>query len=392
MQIYLDLLGGAAGDMLLGALTAAGAPLEALQAGVADLGLGASLDVQPTQRRGLAALRVQVRGPESPPHRSWSDVRALLEGLPVAERVRARALAAFTALAEAEAKVHGQPVEQVHFHEVGAVDAIVDVVGVCLALELLGVETVTASPLPLGRGSTRAAHGLLPVPVPAVLELLARRGAPSVPGGAARELVTPTGAALVTTLAASFGPQPAGTVRAVGYGAGTREAAPDEPVNLTRAVLLEPSAAASDVLVLEANLDDQQPEQVAHAAEALLAAGALDVTLTPILMKKGRPGTLLSVLCQPADSERLAELTLSETTTLGVRWRRESRRVLPRWVRAVATPFGEVAVKFAQRPGGELSPAPEFESCKQVAEAAGVPLRRVHLAALEAARGVDPRE
>jgi len=318
-------------------------------------------------------------------------VRALLEGLPIAERVRARALAAFAALAAAEATVHGEPVEQVHFHEVGAVDAIVDVVGVCLALELLGVETVTASPLPLGRGSTRAAHGVLPVPVPAVLELLARRGAPSVPGGAARELVTPTGAALVTTLAASFGPQPAGTVRAVGYGAGAREAAPDEPVNLTRAVLLEPTTSASDVLVLEANLDDQQPEQVAHAAEALLAAGALDVTLTPILMKKGRPGTLLSVLCQPADRERLAEVTLSETTTLGVRWRREARRVLPRWVRAVATPFGEVAVKFAERPGGELSPAPEFESCKQVAEAAGVPLRRVHLAALEAARGVDPR-
>ncbi|MCA8920769.1 MAG: nickel pincer cofactor biosynthesis protein LarC [Planctomycetes bacterium] len=393
MHIHLDLIGGVAGDMLLGALTAAGASLEALQASVTELGLGARLEVSTTHRRGLLAHRVQVSGPESPPHRAWRDVRALLGGLPLPERARARALAAFAALAEAEAAVHGAEVEEVHFHEVGAIDAIVDVVGTCLALELLGVDTVSASAFPLGQGSVAAAHGRLPVPVPAVLELLARRGAPSVPGQAARELVTPTGAALVTTLAGTFGAQPAGTVRAVGYGAGAREAAPGEPANLTRAVLLEPAAATpeDEVVVLEANLDDQEPEQVAHAAEALLAAGALDAFLTPVLMKKGRPGAVLSALCAPADAERLTELLLRETTSLGVRSRRERRRILPRWQREVPTRFGPVQVKFALRPGGELSAAPEFESCKRVAAEAGVPLRRVHLAALQAAAGVDPR-
>ncbi|MEZ6185730.1 MAG: nickel pincer cofactor biosynthesis protein LarC [Planctomycetota bacterium] len=393
MHLHLDLLGGVAGDMLLGALLAAGAELAPLQASVEALGLDARLEAEPAHRRGLGCLRVRVVAPPSPPHRAWSDVRALLQGLPLPERARRRAVAAFEALAAAEATVHRSPIEEVHFHEVGAVDAIVDVVGTCLALEQLDVDTVSASPFPLGSGSTESAHGRIPVPVPAVLELLARRGAPSVPTGAPRELVTPTGAALVTTLAQGFGPQPAGVVRGVGYGAGAREAAPSEPANLTRAVLLEPAAGreAAEVSVLEANLDDQTPEQLAHACERLLQAGALDVTTSPLLMKKGRPGVLLSVLCAPEDEARLVERVFSETTTLGVRRRREQRWVLERWIREVETPFGPVAVKFALRPGGALSPAPEFESVKRAALAHDVPLRRVHLAALAAAEGVDPR-
>lgn len=389
--VHFDLIGGAAGDMLLAALIDAGAPLDGVREGLAPLEVEFELRSEPAVTGYLAARRVEVRpGPGPEPHRHLADVLAILAPLPGPAREKAEAV--FRRLAEAEAGVHGTSVEAVHFHEVGAVDAIVDVAGVCLALELLGVERVTCSPFPLGTGATRAAHGALPLPAPAVLRLL--EGLPVAGRAVGRELVTPTGAALLATLAADVGPYPALRLLRAGYGAGTREAAAGEPPNVVRAVLGElPEVAApapGAVLVLEANLDDQSPELTAHLQATLLEAGALDAFLTPVLMKKGRPAVVVTAVCAPEAAGPVEDVLLRESSTLGVRRRREERTVLPRESARVETRWGPVALKVAVRPDGRRTAAPEYEDCARLARERGVPLAEVYRAALAAWAGAGP--
>jgi uncharacterized protein (TIGR00299 family) protein len=394
--IYFDCFSGISGDMALGALLDAGLPLDALRAELEKLAVaGWSIAAERGTRGYLAGTRALVHAPEQPTHRHLADVRAIVEGSALAPQTKERSLRVFALLAEAEGQVHGIPAEQVHFHEVGALDAIVDIVGVVAGLALLGVEEVYASPLPLGAGWTRAAHGQLPLPAPATLALLAAAGAPTLPDDTPAELVTPTGAALLAGLA-TFRRPPMRITR-VGYGLGMRDL---ERPNALRVWLGEmgdggwrigvgenryqpPTPNLQPLVLLETNIDDQPAEQLAYALEQLLALGALDAWLAPIQMKKGRVGTLLSVLA-PAELEDTAvALIMRETTTLGVRRRTVERHICEREVVTVATPLGVVRVKRKRWQGEELGDAPEYEDCARLAREHGVPLREVYRLALE---------
>ncbi len=388
---YFDCFAGISGDMTLGALLDAGLPQATLEAVLQQLPLpGWQLDVQRVVKQGLAATAVRVHvAAGDHPHRHLADILHILDAAQLEPAVRGRAAAVFIRLARAEAAVHGTSPDDVHFHEVGAIDSIVDVVGAVAGLHLLGIEAVQASPLPMGHGFVRAAHGLLPVPVPAVMQLLAQRGIPVRDVDAAAELVTPTGAALLAELADDFGQYPAMVVRTVGLGAGQR----DLPFpNVLRVVIGEtqpvpPRGQArgpypvEPLLVLETNLDDMSPEIMADTSQRLLAGGALDVWLTPITMKKGRPAILLSILCRPADGPRLTDLVLTETTSLGVRQRLVDRVTLPRRIDEVETPWGKVRVKVGLLADGTAKGAPEYEDCRHAAEAGGIALREVYAAA-----------
>ena len=401
---YLDAFSGISGDMTVGAFLSLGLPLGALRDAVSSLGLdGVELSSERVQRSGIEAtqfrMRVHGRVPDAPhghddhrhghhaehPHRPYREVRALLERSPLAAPVKERALAVFAALARAEGAVHATAPEDVTFHEAGAVDAIVDVVGAALGFVHLGVETAYASPIPMGQGMVRAAHGPLPMPGPAAVELLRDRPVRFEDGAA--ELVTPTGAAIVAALT-----QPASVpplrIAAAGYGAGTRVLA-DRP-NLLRVVIGEAVVAAKDedVVVIEATIDDMSPQLYEHVIDRLLEAGARDVFLVPAIMKKSRPATLLRVLAAPADRERLAAMVLAETSTIGLRWATWSRLALPREERTVETDHGPVRVKIARAPDGTVNVAPEFEDCRRLARERGVPLKTIWRAALVAASRV----
>ncbi len=380
--LWIDASAGAAGDMICAALLDAGGELEALTGALEPLPLGPwSLHTERVVRRGMAALHLVVEDPtpEVHPHRAWADIRALIEGADLPERARSRALAVFTRLAKAEARVHGTEVEAVRFHEVGALDSILDILGACLLLEQLHVDRIVATPLPLGGGTVKTAHGLLPVPVPAVRELL--EGWPAAQDGRQGELVTPTGAALITTLAEP-GPMPSMTPSSTGTGAGTRD--PRDRANVLRVVLGEPAAAplTDRVEVLEAQVDDMPGEWVPPCLDALLAAGALDAWATPVLMKKGRPGLLLGALAPPQLGDRVAEAMVRHATTFGVRRRTSSRTVLDRHSETVDTPFGPVRVKMGLWEDEVVQVAPEYEDCAAAALGAGVPFSQVHRAAL----------
>ncbi len=351
-----------------------------------------------TARSGIAAAKFQVRvhgqHPDDPGHthghhahadhghRPYAAIRDLLASSALAPPVRTRALAIFARLAEAEGLVHGVATDAVEFHEVGALDAIVDVVGAALGFTHLGVDAVHVAPLPVGRGVVQTAHGALPVPGPAVTALLRGRRVRLEDGDG--ELVTPTGAAIVAALATSD-PLPPMRIDAVGYGAGDRTLA-DRP-NLLRIVVGESQAgsATDEVVVLEATIDDLNPQVYEHVLERLLAAGARDAFLVPTLMKKSRPGTTLRVLAEPADRDRLAAIVFAETSTIGLRWTTWQRFVLPRAETRVETTWGTVRVKVATAPDGTRNIAPEYEDCRRLAVAAGVPLKVVHQAALAAA-------
>jgi uncharacterized protein (TIGR00299 family) protein len=370
---YLDAFSGISGDMLVGALADAGAG--ALGDGLAALGMGASYRFEKTLRGGIAATRFHVEGGEGHGHRHLSQILDLIGKAALPERVKQNATAVFQRLAEVEARVHQVPIERVHFHEVGAVDSISDIVGACLGFELLGVDEIRCSPLNLGSGTVETAHGVLPVPAPATAALV--EGKPVYARGPAVELTTPTGAAIATTLAASFGPLPPMRISATGYGAGARDF--PEHANLLRVLIGEASGSseATTVSVLEANIDDSSPEVLGYAMERLLDAGALDVTLSPIFMKKNRPGTLVRVIARPEDQERLAALLFAETTTLGLRIYPAERRVQARRTVEVQTPHGMVRVKVSE----EGNFAPEYEDCRRLALAAGVPLKQILAAA-----------
>jgi pyridinium-3,5-bisthiocarboxylic acid mononucleotide nickel chelatase len=381
---YFDCFAGIAGDMALGALLDAGGDLEALRAGLRGLDLEPfELAVETVERGGIGATRVTVRaGPGAV--RTWSDVRELLGSATLPAPVRARALATFELLAKAEGRIHRVPPEQVHFHEVGAVDALVDVVGTALLLHHLGVREAWASPVATGSGRTGSAHGPLPVPAPAVLELL--RGAP-VRGGPAVELTTPTGAAILAAGVDRFGDLPPMRVASVGYGAGSRQL--DELPNVLRVILgerVQDDVGAGDgALVLETNLDDLVPELAPWVVERLFAAGASDVWITPVQMKKGRPAITLSALCPPGTDASVRAVMWRETSTLGVRGTPVRKWMLERKLVEVALLGGTVRVKLGLEGGQVVNVAPEFDDCARLAASSGRPLKEVMARAQAAA-------
>lgn len=386
---YLDPFAGASGDMLLGALLDAGWPLEALQTLVDSLGIpGVTVSAARVEKRGLVGTHVRVDAPESQPLRRPADLLAIIDRAAALPSVRARAAAVITRLAEAEARVHGLAVEDVHFHEIGAVDTLVDVLGAVAGLAALGVEWIASAPLPWSGGTVRIAHGVFPAPPPAVAVLL--EGFPVRGVDVQGEMVTPTGAALITGLAESFGPPPDMIVRRVAYGAGTRDW-PDRP-NFLRLVLGDAVDGAADAVVTETltvlacNLDDMLPQWYGPLVEDALRAGALDVWLTPAHMKKGRPAVIVEVLCRPMDVARLRDLLFRQTTTLGVREYSVTRRALPREMRTVQTPYGEVRIKIGYPQDGPPKFAPEHDDCVARAVEHGVSVREVWLAAVQAAR------
>jgi hypothetical protein len=387
--LYIDCANGAAGDMLLGALVDLGLPLEALQAELAKLPLGGyRLEAQRVQRSGLSAAKVDVRvdGHEHH-HRGLDDLLRLLDASALSSEVQQRCAGLFRRLAQAEAAVHGTTPERIHFHEVGAVDSIVDIVGATWGLMSLGAARCVASPLNLGSGRVTMAHGTFPVPPPATARLV--QGVPVTADGDG-ELSTPTGALLVTEFATSYGPLPPMRPRAVGYGAGTRDT-PGRP-NALRLIVGDegPAAGRERVLLLEAQVDDMSPQLVGALIELLLGAGALDAWATPVHMKKGRPGLLLSALTPPERRAALEELLFRESTTLGVRALEAERALLEREVVPVETPYGRVGVKLGRRDGRVYNAQPEFDDCRRAAETHGVPIKEVHAAALAAWRAQGP--
>ena len=374
---YLDCFSGIAGDMLLGALVDAGLELEALRAEVAKLGIdGLAIDAEPAKRAGLAGTKVRVAVASDHSHRSLSTIERLIGEADLDPAAKDDSLRVFRRLGEVEARAHGIPVERVHFHEVGALDSIADIVGSCAGLRLLGIERLRCSPINLGSGTVRAAHGTLPVPAPATARLV--EGVPTYSDGPPVELTTPTGAALAVTLSRDFGPAPAMRIDASGYGAGSREL--PGRANLLRLLVGEADEADAppeEIWIIEANIDDMTPEMAGYAAERLLEAGALDVTLTPVYMKKNRPGFTLAVLAAPSDRSRLGSLMLAETSTLGIRESPARRRTLERSWTTVATRYGPVRVKAAGKAGQPSGFAPEYEDCRRLAREHGVPFQAV---------------
>jgi pyridinium-3,5-bisthiocarboxylic acid mononucleotide nickel chelatase len=396
---WLDASAGASGDMLLGALVGAGADLAVLQAAVDALGTEpVRLTAGPVTRSGLAATQVEVAAPTSDVRRTWPDIRALIEGADLADPVRDLALDVFARLARAEAAAHGIPADDVHFHEVGALDSLADVVGVCAALHDLAVTEVHCTPVALGQGSVRTEHGLLPVPGPAVLAVLAEVGAPVGAGDVEGEACTPTGAALLAATVTGWGGLPGLRVSTTGTGAGSRDTA-GRP-NVLRVVLGEPTTSgleagdavgavgAVDAVVLAANVDDLDPRVWPGVLAALLAAGAVDAWLTPILMKKGRPAHTLSALAPPHAADAVRRVMFTESSTIGVREHRVAKQALARETRTVRVGGAEVRVKVASLDGQVVNVSPEYDDVAAAAVALGRPVKAV-LAAAAAAVHAD---
>ena len=384
--LYLDCFSGISGNMLLGALVAVGCPVDRLNATVAALGFpDTTLRIESVDDQGLAATQVTVTSPPDQPSRNLHDIERILEAAALDDKIADLARKAFHNLARAEAKVHGTTEDSIHFHEVGAVDAMVDIVGSCAAVLALGVDQVVCSPLPLGHGTVDCAHGTLPVPVPATLALLEKF--PTYPADRPGEHVTPTGAVLATTLADRFGRLPAGQILQSGFGAGTRRFESGPP-NLLRAMLIEARKEASgqDDLVIETNIDDMNPEFYGPLVHKLFEAGALDVTLTPCYMKKGRPGTLVSVIGGKETLDAIARVLFSDSTTIGLRVHPVARIVCDRTWREVSTPFGTVRIKVSRYLDRIVGAKPEFEDCVHLAETHQVSVQEVYQAALAAYR------
>ena len=374
--VYFDCVAGASGDMILGSLVALGAPLPEIERRLRALPLeGFSLEAVRVERHGFEALQLKVEARETKSHRHFSEIERLLRGAKLPERVLSRALGTFELLGRAEAQAHGVPLEKVHFHEVGAVDAIVDIVGTAWALELLDVARCHSSTIPQGRGFVRSAHGLLPIPAPATLRIL--EGVPMRATEIEAELTTPTGAALLKTLCETIG-EPVGIrPRTTGIATGSMDL--KERPNILRAVLGESlvGEGAGSVEVIETTIDDMNPQLYGHLTEALFQSGALEVFLTPVQMKKGRPGVLLTALCDPRHASKVIERLFAESSTIGIRMRREDRVELDRSVAEVETPLGRVRVKTIRLPSGEERRVPEYDDLRRIAHATGRPLLSV---------------
>jgi uncharacterized protein (TIGR00299 family) protein len=374
---YFDCIGGASGDMLLGALVDAGLPFATLEAELAKLHLDDfHLHVSKVSKNGFGATKVDVHAHDNAPERHLRDIRSIVEKSGVSEKVKERALRVFTQICEVEAGIHGQSVDTVHLHEVGGVDAIIDVVGVLAGVECLGLERIVVSALPMGRGFIKGAHGQIPLPAPATLGLL--KGVPVYGSPIEKELVTPTGAALLVELADAWGTLPAMTLTSVGYGAGTRDLVIP---NVVRLMVGETSSTgpwlSETITVLETHLDNDRGEALGHTVERLMAAGALDVVTQPAQMKKNRPAHVFTVLTRVEDADRLAGIIFKETSTLGIRRTDTRRDALHRHMETVNTAYGPINVKVAQLPDGGVRATPEFEDCRKAAEAHGVSLRVV---------------
>lgn len=421
--MYFDAFSGAAGDMLLGALLDAGLPLAALERALGTLAVGSTLRVSKVMRAGLSATRVVVEGPAGPGDRAWhshthsahdhdpghaddtgshahghrhdhhadghrtlDEIAHLIDHSALSTAGKSRAKALFGRLGDAEAAIHDLPLDQVHLHEVGTLDSIIDIVGVVFALEWFGIDDIVASPLNVGGGTVEIAHGQYPVPAPATARLLT--GVPVYSAGPAIELLTPTGALLLSDYVTAYGPMPAMRIDRVGYGAGTKDL-PGRP-NVLRVLIGERQtetsslSGAGSVLKLECEIDDMNPQLFGPATDLLFEAGALDVFLTPVQMKKGRPGTLLTVLCPPDRRQPIADVLFRETTTLGVRYTEMARDTLARRWDDVAVTGGRIRVKVAERGGVVMNASPEFDDCRRVAEATGRPVKAVQADALHA--------
>jgi uncharacterized protein (TIGR00299 family) protein len=371
LTCYLDAFSGISGDMLVGALADAGADQNAIVTAIASLEIGATVSFERVKRCGIAATKYHVAVDGQQPHRHLSHIVKIIGRANLSERAKRDAVAVFQRLGEAEAAVHQVPIERVHFHEVGAADSIADIVGACVAFDQLGIGTIICSPVNVGSGTVNTEHGVLPVPAPATALLLV--SVPVYSRGPAVELTTPTGAAVAGRLAESFGAMPPMKLIRTGYGAGGYDFA--EHANVLRAVLGERTEVdeALNVAIIEANIDDLNPQILGYATERLLAEGALDVTVQPLLMKKDRPGNLLRVIARPEHRERLAQIVFDETSTLGLRIYAAERRVQSRSWTVVDTPHGKVRVKVS----GEGNYAPEFEDCRRLALESGVALKHI---------------
>lgn len=391
---YFDCPSGAAGDMVMGALVDAGVPFDALRDELGKLGLsGFTLERREVMKGVFRATKVDVHvhdhdhthgdaghahhephGRHEHPDRNLESILALITASGLDAGVKAKAVRIFTRLAEAEARVHGTTVDQVHFHEVGAVDAIVDVTGACIGLHLLGVDAVHCSALPVGGGFVTGAHGRIPIPGPGTAELL--KGFPVVDTGVKRELVTPTGAAILTTLATSAGTMPAMTVEAVGYGAGDMDL---EAPNVLRVFVGRPadSGGRETIMQVETTVDDMQPQLWEAVMERLFEAGALDVYLTPVMMKKSRPGTVLTALCTPDKVTELSRVLFEESSTIGVRWTAYQRERLAREMVTLTTAYGAITYKVSRLEGRVVTATPEFDEVRRIARSKGVPVREV---------------
>jgi uncharacterized protein (TIGR00299 family) protein len=407
--MYIECFSGVAGDMLLGALVDAGVPVEALGTALGSLGVDHTLSDSRVMRSGIAATRIEVtpagsprhhhhdsapshgadhghghsHGPGDEAHRSLGDVTRLIGHSALTPVGKARAAGLFRRLAEAEAAIHNVPIEAVHFHEVGAIDSIIDICGVVCAMDWLGIDDIVASPINVGGGTVQIAHGLFPVPAPATVLLL--KGVPIYSAGPQVELTTPTGALLVSDYAQEYGSAPAMTVDRVGYGAGTRDF--QSQPNVVRVLIGERVAAPSafpsgTVLKIECEIDDMNPQWFGPATDRLFEAGALDVFLTPVIMKKGRPGTLVTVLAPEAGRQSILDVLFRHTTTIGVRFETVARETLDRRWFDVETSGGIVRIKVAERAGVLLNAVPEFDDCLRIAEATGRPLKDVQAEAL----------
>jgi uncharacterized protein (TIGR00299 family) protein len=422
--LYFDCFSGISGDMTLGALLDAGLPLDDLRQALGSLALsGYDVEAERVSRTGVAATKFSVRehGPrhtapthQAPkhlstaapqhrstaapkhrhdhhtPHRSLQDIFALIDQSALSPTGRDRAKMMFGRLAEAEAAIHQMPVEKVHLHEVGALDSIIDIVGAVFALETLGADSIVCSPLNVGGGMVRSAHGLLPVPAPATVKLLG--DAPIYSGAVQRELVTPTGALIVSSYASGFGPIPTMTIEQVGYGAGHY----DDPTtpNVLRVLIGEAAdrMANERVAVIECEIDDMNPQIFGVAMDRLYAAGALEVFYVPVQMKKNRPGTLLTVIAPPDRRRALADVVFRETTTIGLRYQEVERECLAREIISVATPLGAVRFKVASRDGREMNAVPEFEDCVRLATANNLSVKEVQVLAVRAYGGREVRQ
>jgi uncharacterized protein (TIGR00299 family) protein len=371
LTCYLDAFSGISGDMLVGALADAGAETAAIAAAVASLEAGAAVSFEKVKRAGIGATKYHVAVEETHAHRHLSHIVKMIEKGALTPRARETAVAVFRRLGEAEAQVHQVPIEKVHFHEVGAADSIADIAGAAVAFDLLDVDTVVCSAVNVGSGTVKTEHGLLPVPAPATAALLS--GAPVYARGPEMELTTPTGAAIAVTLSKRFGVLPPMKIARTGFGAGTADF--PSQANVLRVILGEPTGAdeALAVAVIEANIDDLNPQVLAFAMEKLLEFGALDVTLQPILMKKGRSGHLLRVIAKPEHREALAQIVFSETSTFGLRLYSAERRVQARSWKEVETQYGKVRVKVSS----EGHYAPEYEDCRKLALATGIALKHI---------------
>jgi pyridinium-3,5-bisthiocarboxylic acid mononucleotide nickel chelatase len=387
---HFDCFSGISGDMVLGAVIDAGVPADAIRAALDSLGLPITLEVERVKRNGFAATKVNVIAPDQEDYRFLPDVEAIIAKGKLTDRQRELALAIFRKLAVAEATVHGMPLERVHFHEVGALDSIADIIGSAVGLDLLGAERFTSRPVPTGHGTVKCAHGLMPVPTPATAELL--KGAPLAPSPVKAELTTPTGAAILSTVVAEYVDTPEMTVEVVGHGAGTKDFL--EQPNILRLFVGQarrrpspglPPEETDTVWVLETNLDDVPSEVVGYCVDALFAAGALDVYAVPIQMKKNRPGVLLSVIASEEAVPALEAILFRETGTFGVRRYRTDRHKLRRESVRVETPWGQIEAKRGWRADGFEVVTPEYEDCARVAREHGLPLRVVYDAVRAAA-------